>query len=140
MNLIQLVYNSSAAHLMDKVELLEILEVSRPKNARLQITGLLLYKDGTFMQALEGPEEAVNSLYSTIARDPRHKGVQILLQEPIENRIFADWTMGLAYLDDMKPEDYPGLSDFLQKPLDSETYLESRDEVITLFNAFRKYT
>jgi hypothetical protein len=39
---------------------------------------MLLYKDGNFMQALEGDMEVVTKLAGTIERDLRHKGVLIL--------------------------------------------------------------
>ena len=64
----RLIYVSTAVRLLNKDELVEILNVSREKNARLNITGLLLYKDGNFMQLLEGRKEDVLALYDVIVR------------------------------------------------------------------------
>lgn len=40
------VYVSSSVNLMSREELVKLLTISRENNARLGITGLLLYKDG----------------------------------------------------------------------------------------------
>ena len=66
-----LIYVSSAVQLMAGEELTQLLLQSRAKNVRLEITGLLLYKDGDFMQALEGAEDRVKLLFETIQRDSR---------------------------------------------------------------------
>ena len=50
----QLIYLSSATEMFTKEKLLALLEQSRPNNARLGITGILLYSNGNFMQTLEG--------------------------------------------------------------------------------------
>ena len=59
----RLIYVSTARELMDKDALLGILAKAREKNARLGITGMLLYKDGNFLQLLEGEETIVRGIY-----------------------------------------------------------------------------
>ncbi|HWF37906.1 MAG TPA: BLUF domain-containing protein [Candidatus Acidoferrales bacterium] len=54
------------------------------------VTGMLLYKDGCFMQVLEGNEEAVIDLAEKIQRDPRHKNMMTLYQGDSPERQFAD--------------------------------------------------
>jgi hypothetical protein len=54
-----LVYVSSAVNLFSDEDLIQLLEVSRRNNEKAEITGLLLYSSGNFMQTLEGPEKAV---------------------------------------------------------------------------------
>ena len=66
------------------------------KNASLDVTGILLYKDGSFLQALEGDETAVRDLYATIARADRHQQVTLIIEFPVETRSFSDWSMGLG--------------------------------------------
>jgi hypothetical protein len=51
---------------------------------------MLLYKDGCFMQVLEGNEEAVIDLAEKIQRDPRHKNMMTLYQGDSPERQFAD--------------------------------------------------
>ena len=48
------VYVSSAVDLFSDEELLKLLDVSRKNNQALDVTGMLLYKGGNFMQFLEG--------------------------------------------------------------------------------------
>jgi len=74
----------------------------REKNASLDVRGMLLYKDGSFLQALEGDEAVVRDLYATIAGDDRHQQVTLIIEFPVETRSFSDWSMGLAILN---PED-----------------------------------
>lgn len=138
MGLIQLVYSSSAIKLMNNQELLEILQTSHRNNARDDISGLLLYKEGTFMQVLEGPEEAVLALYAKIERDMRHKNAQILVNVPIHERMFADWSMAFENMDGMNAKDYPGLVDFLDEPLTSESYKSRPNRVMILLRTFRE--
>jgi hypothetical protein len=60
-----LVYASSAARPFTTLELQAFLEQARQKNARFGVTGMLLYKDGNFMQALEGDHGVVAKIAST---------------------------------------------------------------------------
>ena len=91
-----LAYESQASVPLTAPDLLELLDWSRGKNARLGVTGVLLYRHGTFLQVLEGPHAQVDDLYATIARDPRHHSVSTLLAEERSARRFPDWTMGFA--------------------------------------------
>jgi hypothetical protein len=60
---VHIVYASSALQPFTTSELQGLLEQARPKKSTLAVTGMLLYKDGNFMEVLEGEEEAVtNSL------------------------------------------------------------------------------
>jgi hypothetical protein len=111
----QILYFSSALHLFTDDELLELLKVARANNARLDITGMLLYSDGNFVQIIEGPDDAVDALYAKISRDPRHTSLLKALDGPIEERRFADWTLGFDRIADAKTEGIDGLNDFLQK-------------------------
>lgn len=61
-----LVYASTATKRFSAGELFDLLPRYREKNARLSVTGMLLYKEGAFMHALEGEEETVRSLYATM--------------------------------------------------------------------------
>jgi hypothetical protein len=73
----------------------DIVEMSRARNDRLQVTGALVASPGRFAQILEGPRAAVDALMDSIRRDRRHTGVEVLLHGDIERRRFPGWT--LAY-------------------------------------------
>lgn len=88
--MLQLVYISTAVGTPDTAT---ILRTSRRNNGRDNITGLL-YADGVrFLQALEGPEDAVDGAYQRIKLDPRHKAQVVLSRRSVETREFGNWQM-----------------------------------------------
>lgn len=93
-DLITLVYISDAADDFTPARLVELLHESRTNNDRLGITGFLVYRDGTFIQILEGRRDDVRALYERISRDARHRGIRIVLEEEIDARRFEQWSMG----------------------------------------------
>ena len=118
--LFQIVYSSTAANAFGRTELMDLLKGSVQRNARAGITGLLLYKDGAFMQALEGEEAAVIKLFSKISRDPRHHHVIPLMHEPVDHRHFPNSAMAFRDLETPELRSLPGYSEFLNTPLDGE--------------------
>lgn len=83
---------SGGATAVDK-EIPRILRSCKNNNPKLEIGGVLHYGDGYFFQVLEGPAAAVDHLYETIARDPRHQDVSTLERRAIRTRRFPDWSM-----------------------------------------------
>lgn len=75
-----------------------ILAASRRNNPALGITGILCYGAGIYLQAIEGGRDSVNSLFSRISQDRRHKDVVLLHYEEIIERRFGGWTMGQVNL------------------------------------------
>ena len=71
----------------------EILARSQANNARVGVTGALLFNGGYFAQVLEGPRVAVEATFERIQRDPRHSDVAVLQCEPVEERGFPHWSM-----------------------------------------------
>jgi Sensors of blue-light using FAD len=78
----------------------KLLMRARSNNASIDVAGMLLYRDGTFLQALEGDERSVRDVFGRIERDARHRKVSILSDQIAfsERRIFNDWAMGFANL------------------------------------------
>lgn len=132
-----LVYVSSASRLMNDAELEEILRVSRVNNQRDGITGMLLYKDGNIMQALEGPEEKVLLLTEKIRRDPRHYGLQVLLRDHIRERQFDRWAMAFQKLDPLPIGSPDGLSDFLDDEVAPQAFRSNPAKAYRLLLSFR---
>ncbi|MDW4498509.1 BLUF domain-containing protein [Sulfitobacter sp. D35] len=104
-----LVYTSGASRPMGDDDLSELLETCRARNLADGITGMLLYKDGSFMQALEGPRDVVFNTYARIVEDPRHKDVFLLLDRPVPQRNFDGWAMGFRTV---AAEDLAGVAGF----------------------------
>ncbi|KAA9089069.1 BLUF domain-containing protein [Microbacterium radiodurans] len=93
-DLLSVLYTSTARSPFGDDELAELLTRSRASNERHELTGMLLYRGGRFVQVLEGPAERVRDLLAVIATDERHTAMRVLIEQPIERREFADWTMG----------------------------------------------
>jgi hypothetical protein len=96
--LLSIVYASTATVPFDETDLALLLGVSRMNNEPRGLTGLLLHRNGQFMQALEGPERAVRAVLRTITADTRHTGVWVLHEETIDERRFGSWAMGYRAL------------------------------------------
>jgi hypothetical protein len=116
--MICLVYVSAATALFTDDDLVALLRQSRRDNASIDVTGMLLYAGGNFMQALEGDPTQVEALQERIGRDKRHHRVTTILRRPIEHRRFADWSMGFATIDSVPERDRAGCSRFLAESLD----------------------
>jgi len=120
--LFQVVYTSTAAESFSRAELLDMLKGSVQRNSKAGITGLLLYQDRTFMQALEGEKAVVTTLYEKISHDPRHRNVIPLLQGPIAERHFPNSAMAFRDLETPELKKLPGYSEFLNTPLSGEPF------------------
>ncbi|MDB5148398.1 MAG: hypothetical protein JWQ57_2418 [Mucilaginibacter sp.] len=91
-----LVYVSTAKKLMKDDELLDLLQTARIKNADHGVTGMLLYSEGTFIQALEGEKEDLYKIYNAIQLDLRHRNIILMITGTVEERIFPKWSMAFA--------------------------------------------
>jgi Sensors of blue-light using FAD len=120
--LVSLVYVSSSIQQLTGDEILDILRTARQKNERMDITGMLLYKDGNFMQALEGPRAQIENLMGSIGRDRRHRGLIQLVNKPIPDRQFAKWSMAFTDLDQLSAKDADAYSPFLKGSLLDEEF------------------
>lgn len=109
--LIHLGYVSTATAPLSRAELMELLAQARAENARNQITGMLVYQGGHFLQVLEGQPEAVRATMERIRQDPRHDLIALLFEEPVAAREFPDWRMGFQALDGREWLEFPGLAD-----------------------------
>lgn len=136
--MIHLVYLSSATHLFSKQELLDLLQKARSNNHQLNVSGMLLYKDGNFIQVLEGEAAQVRPLFETINRDPRHSGVIVLLDEEISERQFPDWSMGFRDLSDKAVQSLPGFSQFMNQADNLQRLKEDPTGCLDLLNFFRE--
>ena len=93
MNLESLTYMSTAVHLVTRSELEHLLMKARARNLALNVSGVLLYSEGSFLQCIEGTPEALNDVFGHICADPLHHHIFELLRDPVEEREFAEWDM-----------------------------------------------
>jgi hypothetical protein len=100
----------------------------------MEVTGMLLHKERSFMQCIEGSIEGLDHIYSIIKKDQMHTRIIELLNQPILVRQFPDWSM--AYQQGQfrafsRPEDY---ADHLDIKLVNSNSIES--VAIHLLNSF----
>ena len=112
-----------------------MLEQSRTANLKIGITGLLAYKDGNFMQTIEGQEQKIMELMLKISRDTRHHGIILMFKGFIERREFSNWSM--AYLN-LSGDSSEGFSDFLISDKSEHEKKISAGKAKTLMLNFRK--
>lgn len=118
-------YVSTEAVKFSEEALVALLSEARNANADRDITGLLLYREGSFYQVLEGSESAVMATFQEIEGDPRHKEVRILFHGETDAREFADWKMGFLNLDGVDVDTLSGFSDFMTRDAQPQEFLEN---------------
>jgi hypothetical protein len=106
--MLSLVYTSLAVGHFSEADLEDILVKSRSNNARDDLTGVLAYREGRFLQLLEGPLDAVRTRMAAIGSDPRHEDITMLLEEVTQHRQFPEWTMGFERIDEASADSVPG--------------------------------
>ena len=136
--MISLIYVSIATNPFSGPELIELLEHARRNNKKADVTGMLLYKDGNFMQVLEGEEKTVRALCAKIGRDPRHHKMITLLEVPLTEREFHDWSMGFSNLEAPQAASAPGYSEFLNTPLTADAFAENPSGAQRLLRVFKR--
>lgn len=136
--MICIVYISSANLGLSRGEILNIVEDSRINNNKNGLTGLLLFNKGTFMQLLEGEENAVDALYKKIEKDRRHTDVKLLLKETIMHRNFSNWTMGFKDIEKLKEKNSEHLNSFLTEDLNFSIYQNNPYRALEFLETFKR--
>lgn len=95
-DLIAIAYVSSAVRPMDSAAMEVLLADARDFNRAQGVTGVLLHRDGCFMQYFEGSPAGMARVYERIHASKQHTGLIELMNHPITARSFADWTMGFG--------------------------------------------
>ncbi len=137
--MIRLVYVSSATRDMSEEDLLLLLEQSRKRNQRQNVTGMLLYAGGNFFQVLEGDAKDVEEIYEAIASDGRNKGNIEMVKEKINERTFPDWSMGFKQLTRRNKTSLKGYSEFLDRKMEPEEFANKSNDILDLLYQFSKY-
>lgn len=113
--MMSLVYMSVADDALTDAQLGDLLRDARFTNQTLGVSGLLVAKEGRFMQVLEGPELSVEDRFAAIERDVRHRDVRTLSREQISGRRFEGWSMAFAAPSDDEIRHEEGFSPFLER-------------------------
>lgn len=96
----------------------ELLSQARERNESLEITGKLIYCEGTFIQVLEGSEKNVMDVYASIKRDKRLIATKLVTTGTVEQRYFKDWDMdfdqiSLDTINELEKCTHPNVSEYL---------------------------
>ncbi len=135
MQLSQLLYTSFASQPMTREEIDEIVRKAQCNNSQQLITGLLLYGNGRFMQLLEGDEQLIVKLYNKIAKDSRHKSLDLVVLRPAKKRIMGEWSMGLLNLETYGLDQEIELREIL-----FDAPRERRNEGLDIVDTMREFT
>ncbi|MCA8830325.1 BLUF domain-containing protein [Hymenobacter pini] len=105
-----IVYISRAVRPLSDTDLQQLLDQCRRDNAQNGITGILFYSHGNIAQLFEGEPRTADALFDRIAVDGRHSHVRKLIDRPIVERSFSDWSMAFHPLE---PAGFEALQGFL---------------------------
>lgn len=133
-SLFHLVYVSKAVADISYTDIHNILEVSRLKNLQDGITGVLIFRDGYFLQLLEGPEEKVRQTLNRIILDDRNFDLHVLIETVSTDRLFSDWTMAF-YDGDLSANATEDLLFLFEACLDKRR--ESKSLIMPMIRQFR---
>jgi len=101
-----------------------IVSSSRQYNPKFEITGIISYREGQYLQVLEGPYLEVDKLMAKIAADPRHDDIWVFLDKQITERSFPNWGVSVF--------------DFLDQEVLFDTFIENNKTIFNRFNEQQK--
>lgn len=120
-----LVYRSRASASLSAEEISQLLNGARLRNKALGITGILIFDGVHFVQLLEGPDSALDSLFDAIRQDRRHQHVVQLLRDYAPVRRFDGDEMLLI---DLRGHGAEGASATILNQLKGEVNLALTDD------------
>ena len=136
--MLRLVYVSCATTSFSNAKLLEMVKRARARNGALDVTGMLLYKDGNFIQALEGKGSAVREIFETIRRDPRHQAVTVVLNE-IDSARHFEQPLGFRHLTDPEGPIVPSLNPSMSASARKSCLKRNMKDCVELLEFFQDY-
>ena len=135
----RIIYCSQATSDVSPEELVALLELSRANNEQAGLSGMLLYSSQSFLQVLEGDEEALHTTYARIRADDRHTNLRMLMNADVPAPMFPDWTMGFEHVDDEElADDLDGFTPATLYPLVNPDLITNAGVATTLLNLYAK--
>lgn len=132
----RVVYVSRAVLQLTDAELEALLAKSRKLNDQAGITGVLFYKNDSFLQVLEGERAGLHALLSRIKRDPLHTRMRVISSAPITSRLFDSWQMGFANLNGWSGPAPEGFQDYFAVEFDFSVESNSTDRLCEFARRF----
>lgn len=135
----RIIYCSQSTADISPEELVALLELSRRNNERAGLSGMLLYSSQSFLQVLEGQDEALRATYARIIVDDRHTNLRMLMNADVAAPLFPDWTMGFEHVDDEElADDLEGFTPATQYPLVNPDLITNAGVAQTLLGLYAK--
>jgi len=94
--LLQIVYLSRSVGDMSDQQVTQLARSCADNNKAQDITGVLYFDSGHFIQCLEGEDTTLIPLYAQILNDQRHDEILTVVIKPIKERMFPEWSMGVV--------------------------------------------
>jgi len=132
-----LCYISGFADNLKKTDIDQLIEFVNTKNKLKNIKGILLIRNKYFFQILEGENKVIDTLFTKIKKDKRHKGLIKVLDKEIDGCIFDAYNSGEFETID-KYSDIKKLLTYFNWIKNAE-YIEA-EALITLTNNFLKHS
>jgi len=142
--LVELLYCSvSVAPILTNKDLDQILASARRRNLAEDITGMMIYHRGEFVQILEGKKESVKRIYEKfICPDPRHTAINKVLENTISHRSFNEWSMGFLGTPEIESLMPSSATEILMDMLADEAKLKplslGLSAFVSIYNQMRK--
>ncbi len=117
--------------------LADIVRRSKINNSEYDITGLLFYHGGRFIQVLEGSRDSLEGLMSILQQDDRHQNIERIVDQEIKKRAFQEWSMDALNLSEdstFDPDELIRIRDAYKKHLliDSRLLVEFYKAMLAL--------
>jgi Sensors of blue-light using FAD len=120
-------------------ELIDLLAKARVRNDAVGLTGMLLYSSQSFLQVLEGDEDALAEAYARIKVDDRHTNLRLLMEDEVTAPLFPDWTMGFEHVEDEElAEELTGFTPATEYPLVNPDLVTNAGVAQTLLKLYAK--
>jgi hypothetical protein len=129
MKIRRLIYKSQAILPFNKRKLLDLLHESRSYNSIDCITGLLMHKEGFFLQVFEGEPSVIENLLNRILNDTRHTKIEVVQDCTANNRLFSTWAMGCLDFDEPELSLLPGIRTDLSDPIIIQELISQLPEI-----------
>ena len=113
--MISLVYHSKVSPGLTATDIANIYKVSVEWNKAFEVGGLLFSDGKRFVQIIEGKSDIITGLFKKILNDRRHGDARLVVAEPLMERHFGDWGMGLIRNSD------PNVSALIKKATGSDS-------------------
>lgn len=134
-----LVYASRAVEPLSDDDLLTLLSGARARNEACDVTGMLVYAAGSFLQLIEGDDAPVESIWDRIRMDPRHTALRVLQDGPVTTRLFGEWSMGFEHPDTRRLErTLPGYRAGTVYPFVDSQLVAAGDTAATLLTLYAR--